>query len=469
MASRRKVIMAALAMLLLAAAPVGGQDWRGYIDLERDIEAQIERLEQLVGGDGPARNQAVVLQWLIELYDSLGRTEDVARCYNRILALFPNDVGTLNRYGRYLMVTVEDYEQADRVLYEAHEWARATDARAVDLGTTFQLRAELTRRMGEYERSVRLADSALELLSLEQSGEALRIKAQSLAALERYDAAADTYLQLIGMERATNAEDINALKLIVPETESYLAGDVQGHIADAVEAFDRQYLARIELEGGTVVTFESEDGVSLEATFRHSDGPGAVLFVHDIGSRRSVFTPYAQLFYIDGISSLAVDLRGHGGSRADSMLSYEGLSSYHRDQLSADVLAAFRHLKRTLSLDDGDIAIVSAGSACAIVEKALHRERLAPPVVHLSPSFPATDRELATAISFHPDSAALIIAAREDLGALRAIDVFSSSKPRQRLVTRVYEDAGHGVEALRRVAVALEGLQEWLRRVVGAS
>ena len=72
-----------------------------------------------------------------------------------------------------------------------------------------------------------------------------------------------------------------------------------------------------------VVTVTTDDGVRLEGTLRRAQGPGAVLLVHDLGSRRSVYAPYAQLFFIDDLTTLSIDLRGHGNSRSDSLSSHE--------------------------------------------------------------------------------------------------------------------------------------------------
>lgn len=459
---------AALAGLVpLPSARAQGAD--GIIDLDQSIDRQIAQLEQLVGGDAPAVQQAVVLQWLIDLYDAQGRTGDVERCYERILAFFPNDVPTLNAYGRYLMDTVGDNARARKVLYDAYLWSRHTDPRSLDRGTTYRLRAEVMRRMGDYEDAIAHADRALELLSQERSGAALRTKARSLEALGRYDEAVDVYLELIGRERGTNSEDINALKLIVSRAPSRNAGDVNRAIAEAIERQHKQYEARIELEGGELVTFESSDGTPLEGTLRRGDGPGAVLLVNRTGALRTEFTPYAQLLMIDGISSLSVDLRGHGGSRSDSVQSYESLSAAGRDMLADDVVAAYRTLQDSVGAGESHIGIIAAGDAAAIVEKALHRGRIDAPVAYLSPSFSDADPELTTALAFHADHPAFIVAAREDLAAMRAMKRFRESKPREQLITRLYPDAGHGLETLRRVPEALEHLQSWLRRVVGSS
>jgi pimeloyl-ACP methyl ester carboxylesterase len=292
--------------------------------------------------------------------------------------------------------------------------------------------------------------------------------AQSLLALERYDEAADAYLRLIALDRGANGEDVNALQLFVARTTRYSDGSIQRTIDDAVAEERRREVVRIELEGGSLVTIRSADGVPLEATLRRAEGPGAVLFVHETGSRRSVFTPYAQLLFIDEISSLAVDLRGHGGSRADSMLAFDALSAYNHDQLPGDVAAAYRYLENTLGIDEGHIAIIAAGHASAVVEKALYREHIDAPVVYLSPTFLDSDLEVHTAVSFHPATPALLVGGREDWSALRAIQAFTAARERPGVETRLYDDAGHGVETLRRVPAALEYLQRWLRATVGS-
>jgi tetratricopeptide (TPR) repeat protein len=458
-----------ITIVILLAAPAFAQNMDGYVDLQASVERQIDQLERTVGGDLPALKQAIALQWLIELYSSLGRTDDVERCYDRILSYYPNDVGTLNAYGRYLMDTAEDYERADSVLHDAYSWARAIDARALDIGTTHQLRAELMRRTGDYDASVRLADRALELLPDERSGAVLRTRARSLVALERFDDAADTWLRLIGLNRATNLEDVNEFKLMVSKSDRYAAGEVDNRIEEAVETARRREVARIELDGGTLVSFPSADGVVLEATMRRADGPGAVLFVHDTGARRSAFTPYGQLLFIDGITSMAVDLRGHGGSRSDSLLSFDTLSPGDRDRLPDDIVAAYRYLQESLGLPEERIAIVSAGESASLVEKAIYRDRIHAPVVHLSPTFPDDDRELATALSFHADHPLLIICGREDMQSRRSLQPFRAGKAREQLTIRLYGDAGHGVDTLRRSTEALEGFQEWLRGVLGSS
>jgi tetratricopeptide (TPR) repeat protein len=459
----------AVVLTLFAARATTAQDIEGYIDFNQTVERQIAQLERLVGGDLDARKQAVAYQWLIDLYHYVGKLDDVDRCYRSILSFFPDDVGTMNAYARFLMDDRKDNARAEEILKAAYARASATDTRSIDIGTTYQLRAELERRAGRYESAVALAGRAVELMSDERAADAMRIRAQSLLALERYDDAAEQYLRLIGIERGTNLEDVNALQLFASKTTRYGSGSVQSLVDGAIADARKRYLSRIELEGGSLVEVTSSDGAKLEGTLRRTEGPGAVLFVPDTGGLRSEFTPYAQILFVDDISSLAVDLRGQGGSRADSLQSYETLSQYNRDMLVEDVIAAYRYLQGSLGLDESHVAVVAAGHACALVEKALRDGRIAAPVVHISPVFPEFDPDLRSALAYHPDRPALFISAREDLSSMRSIRTFPGIEARSHSEVRAYSDAGHGLETLRRSPDALEDFQGWLRGTVGSS
>ena len=214
-----------------------------------------------------------------------------------------------------------------------------------------------------------------------------------------------------------------------------------------------------------MVELSSSDGVILEGTLRRAPGPGAVLFVPDLRGSRLAYTPYAQLLFIDDITTLSVDPRGHGASRADSLLSYDDLSEYHRARLIDDIGTAYRHL-RSLGFRDEHIAVVSEGSGCALVEKAMQEEKATPAVTHLSPEFDPRDRDLIHAITFHPDLPVLVFFSDEDIAAMRSTQIFRETRKRSQLRTRMLRDAGRGLDLFRRNQEALEEFQEWARRTI---
>ena len=461
----RRVTIAALA-LCLWAAPLPAQPDEGVIDFHQSVEAQIRQLEQRVGGDQRATKQAVIYRWLIQLYTMVERYDDAEDAYQKILAFFPSDLGTLNSYATFQIEVREDYDDAAKTLSDANAWAREIDETSVHRGTTLTIWAELELLRADNPRAIQLAQHALQLVGDDGRPRALRALGHGYANLERFDDAADTFLELVAIEGGANREDINTLLTLVPLSTTYSAEDVRETVARAIEDERGRRHDRVRAGGGEVVVMESSDGARLEGTLRHgADKIGAVLFVPDIGSRRSIYTPYEQLLYIDGFTTLSIDLRGHGGSRTDSLLSWDTLPAVHRERLSDDVAAAFRHLSG-LGYADADIAVVTGGLGCTVVEKALQRNRLRPAVVYLSPTFDPDDRELTNAIAFHGDAPVLVYFSGEDLSAMRSLTVFQDAGEHEHLETRMFDDAGHGTEILQAEPAALDGLQAWLRRTL---
>lgn len=456
-------------IVLLFPFASSSQQSGGLIDLEDEVRAQIETLRERwrSGLDQPAHQQVVLLQWLIELYSYVDELDHVEACYQQILAYFPYDVGTMNAYALFMIERRNDYERAEKQLLNAAEWGKNTDARALDLGTTFQLLARVELARGDHETAITHAQAALFLLSEENSADALRLLAEGYLLSEAYDAAADAYIKLITLERALNREDVNALQLFLHKTTGYGSGSVKQIIADAIAEHQALTRTRIQSEGGEVISCLSEDGVALEGTFRRAEGPGAVIFVTDLGGNRSVFAPYAQLLFIDKISTLSLDLRGHGGSRADSLPSFTELSPAHASRLTDDVVAGFRFIQKETGLDESQIMIVAAGRGCALVEKALHQASLTSPVLYLSPYFQSRDLALKNAISFHPELPTLVVFSAEDMRATQSLEIFKDIKELSSLTVKRLEDAGHGVDMLRRDVKALEFFQDWVGKNLG--
>jgi tetratricopeptide (TPR) repeat protein len=463
------VFVILVVFVLLFPLPSSAQEAEGMIDLTDDVRAQIEivRGRWLSGADQPAHRQVVLLQWLIELYDYVDDMDNVEVCYRQILAFFPYDVSTMNAYALFLFERRKDYDRAEKQLRDAAEWGKNTDARALDLGTTYQLMARVLQTKGNLDSSINYAKAALELLSEEASAGALRLLAESYLESGAYDDAADAYIKLITLDRALNHEDINTLQLFLHKTTKYNTGSVMDLIEAAVDEKKAMFRARIESEGGNVVSWPSDDGVVLEGTLRRAEGPGAVLFVTDLGRARSIYEPYEQLLFIDEITTMSVDLRGHGGSRTDSLLSYAELSPGNMERLTDDLVAGFRYLQKETGFSDDRIMIVAEGRGCVLAEKAMHQAALAAPVLYLSPYFRSRDLALKNAVAFHPEQPTLFVFSYEDIRAVESVEVFRSIKKLPSLKIKGLNDAGHGIDMLRRDTKALEFFQDWIGKTLG--
>jgi pimeloyl-ACP methyl ester carboxylesterase len=69
---------------------------------------------------------------------------------------------------------------------------------------------------------------------------------------------------------------------------------------------------------GEVVSFRSQDGISLKAWWLPADGKARpnIIIAHGVDHTRQVMLPRASFLVRDGYNVLAVDLRGHGESAA---------------------------------------------------------------------------------------------------------------------------------------------------------
>jgi tetratricopeptide (TPR) repeat protein len=447
------------------------EEKRGTLDYTRAIEDEIEYLETSLktAGDMAFERQSLLLLWLVDLYQTVGDYDGVESSYRRILVFFPDDIGVINSYARFLFEKRQDTARAESLLVGAYRWYSYKDTRALDKGDTNELLARVRIDMGDYKSAIWHATAAIELKDDEASAGARRVLAQAYELGGDIDAAADTYLQLIALERGAVTEDINALKLIIARTDTYADADLNELIARAIEEKTADRQREAEAEGAELVEIPSTGGVVLEGTLRRREGTGAILFVPDLGGSRTVFRPYAQLLGIDGISSLTLDLRGQGGSRSDSLLSHEQLPLRHSRRLQDDVAAGFRFLQDALEQDPGAIVIVTTGYAAPVVEKALTGDGLAAPVAYLSPAFYPHDNELANSIAFHPDLPILLYYGAEDLHASRSCTYFRSAKQFNKLQAKPFKNAGRGVDILRRNPAALEAFQVWVRTVTSGS
>jgi dienelactone hydrolase len=334
------------------------------------------------------------------------------------------------------------------------------------LGETYALRARAFAEMEKCEDALRVADEALNLSEESAAEDALRIQARCLSHLGRDAEAEKTLLRLIGATVASNPADRNALvTMLAKERKQVEPAQVDRMIDAAIESARDQRSEELARQGATLVELAGEDRVRLEATFRPGRGDAAVVFVPDTSGRRTTFTPYAQLLSLDGYATLTLDPRGQGDSRCDSLPSHDAMPLHHRDEVSADVATAVAYLVNERAVARERIVVVAAGTACAVVERAMHEHRIAPAVVYLSPILAADDRDVASAVSFRAPRPALVLASQEDIYAIRSQRAFAASLPAADVTTKVYTSAGHGASLLRDPARFLD-VDEWIKKTI---
>ena len=183
--------------------------------------------------------------------------------------------------------------------------------------------------------------------------------------------------------------------------------------------------------GATVVSFNTEDGVQLSGHLFGEGGVGVVLS-HMRSADQESWWPFARVLKDKGYRVLAYDFRGYRDSQGELDI----------DNIDMDVQAALNFLK---SQGVSKVFLVGASMGGTASLKVASREDLAG-VITLSapPAIEGLDaREDVMTIS----APKLFIAAREDAGYARSVDVFdqTSSEPKER---QIVDGDAHGTDML---------------------
>lgn len=125
------------------------------------------------------------------------------------------------------------------------------------------------------------------------------------------------------------------------------------------------------------VEFETSDGVTIVGSLELAAGvekSPACLLVHMLGSDRSSYTEFQQKLLNAGISSLAIDMRGHGDSTAGGSLNYRDFSAEEWEAVKNDIKAGMDFLRDLDSIDRAHIGIVGASISANLAVVAASEE-----------------------------------------------------------------------------------------------
>ena len=131
------------------------------------------------------------------------------------------------------------------------------------------------------------------------------------------------------------------------------------------------------------VTLTTSDGFTLAGTFVQASSSGktpACLLVHQLGKDKSTYKSLQERLAAVGISSLAIDLRGHGESRTSTAGTVDYRSFTDERQwiaMTADLEAGLAYLRNHDAVDKTRIGIVGAsiGANLAVVVAADDRSK----------------------------------------------------------------------------------------------
>jgi tetratricopeptide (TPR) repeat protein len=442
------ILLVTITMAAMAPA-ASAQDSGGAVDTRQSTKDQIARLEFLVKGDVSPDKQVVYLRWLADLYTLSGDLDAAQKSYERILDFDPYDVATSNLLAAFLLDQRHDAAGAEKVLEITIGWATRVTPTPLFLGTTYSLHARALRTLGRYQESIDAVEKARDRLDADAAEDALRTEALSLKALGKNKEATAVFEQLIGLTGGSNADDTNALIALETAKHGSINADAfRARQETLIENARKERAEAFRHEGAEMVVLEGEGHVRLEGTLRRGKGAGAVVLVPDLGGRRSAYTPYAQLLAIDGITTLAIDPRGHGDSRCDSLPSFLELSADQRDHIPDDIAAAQRYLRDTLKIPAKQIAVISEGAVCTDVEHAMHDLNLGAIVIHLSPIVDPLDRDVVAAMEFRAPRPTLLVVSDEDMFSVQSVNAMRAMRTKDPLEVHTVHASGHGVGIL---------------------
>ena len=446
----KRVVAIAIAFLCGAfVAQSQAQDSTGAVDTRASIKAQIAQLEFMCKGDTPFERQTVYLRWLADLYTLSGDLTSAQRSYDRILDINPYDVASTNLYAAFLLDHKRDAAAAAKVCETAIGWGSKAQPAPLFLGQTYALHARALRDLGRYQESIAEVEKARARLDPDDSEDALRTEATGFKALGKTDEATKAFEELVGLAGASNAEDTNALIALETAKKGSINADAfRKRMHTLVDNARKERAEALQHEGAEMVVLEGEGHVRLEATLRRGKGTRAIVLVPDLGGRRSAYTPYAQLLALDGFTTLAIDPRGHGDSRCDSLPSFVQLSADQREKIPSDIATAQHYLRDTLKIPASQIAVIAEGAACGDVEHAMHDLDLGAVVVHLSPIVDPLDRDVAAALQFRAPRPTLLVVSDEDVFSVRSVNAIRDLRTKDPFEVHNVHASGHGVGML---------------------
>lgn len=203
------------------------------------------------------------------------------------------------------------------------------------------------------------------------------------------------------------------------------------------------------------VQLRTADGITIAGTFHEAAGPApAVVLVPMYTRTRDDWRGFAERLHASGFSTLAIDLRGHGGS---------GGASTPAPAMALDVRAAIDFLAARPAVRA--IGVVGASLGASVGLMAAAEAPLVRGVAMLSPAADYRGVRLDAAVKKYAARPLFLVASTEDPLAARTVrglvaDAVPAREQRLSLV------AAHGTLILERDPDVAAALVDWLRRTL---
>jgi pimeloyl-ACP methyl ester carboxylesterase len=197
------------------------------------------------------------------------------------------------------------------------------------------------------------------------------------------------------------------------------------------------------------VVLTTSDGVPIHATLRRGgtlDAP-AVVLVHQLGSARAEWAPVvAALAEAPGMTTLAIDLRGHGESTVGpdgTELSQHAFETEDWLGIELDVRAALDFLEGHEALHPRSIGVAGSSIGSTAVLAAAAGDERVRAVVAISPGRAYHGFDAMTPASRLGNRPLLLIGAEDETPVAETLDAMAAMNPRAERM--VVSGAAHGL------------------------
>jgi len=205
------------------------------------------------------------------------------------------------------------------------------------------------------------------------------------------------------------------------------------------------------------VTLKAEDGTKIHAVYTEAREPksGAVL-VHMVGRSAADYRFLADKLKAQGVSTVAVDLRKHGGNVADG--AEVSIEDIEWSQMKQDVAAGVAYLE---AQGIEEIAIVGASIGANLALNVAAANENVDNVVLLSPGMEYKGVEISQALADYGERPLLCVVSKDDRYSAKT-GLFIDAQARGYHKLEVYESAGHGTRMLNKAPALEPMLMSWL-------
>lgn len=211
------------------------------------------------------------------------------------------------------------------------------------------------------------------------------------------------------------------------------------------------------------INLNTEDNVRIAGNYYDSGSSRAVLFLHMMPATKESWQNFAESLKKFGISSLAIDLRGHGESidQGGVKINYQDFEPSQHQASSKDVESAINWLKAK-GFVYNHIGVAGASIGANLALQALGYYPEIKTAVAISPGSDYRGIQPGPFIgAYQPDQRVLFIASHEDTGsAITSQGFYDQIQSQAKLI--MLENAGHGTNIFKNSPATFEETINWI-------